>query len=459
MTFKISFFAIVATFLAAFNVFQAADQEPQSSVSTSRFDLVGDGKTDDTEALQQAVDSGMGQIRLPKGTYRLTQPIVIDLDKVGYTSFYGQGVATLLMDGPGPALRFVGTHFKSANPNGFTDAIWDRQRMPIVEGLGIIGNHPEADGIEAEGTMQLTIRTTHIRHVRHGIHLVNNNRNVIIADCHIYENFGVGVYYDDVNLHQSNITNCHISYNREGGVVSRAENVRNLHISGCDLESNMHPETEPTANVLIDCRGGTAGTAEVAITGCTIQHNNHSPDSANIRMIGRSRPINDELVREGNLTITGNVISDVQVNVHLVDCRGVSIVGNTFWRGFRHNLLIENSSNIVVGPNNFDRNPRYGVRGNEAQPTNSLLISNSNDCTLSGLHINNVLDSPAALTVRDCSRINLHGCTILDSDNVGLLLENVRDSRVSDCLIRDDLLEESKMTPIKLINSPTVELD
>jgi hypothetical protein len=353
-------------------------------------------------------------------------------------------------------LRFVGTHFKSANPDGFTDAVWQRQRMPIVEGLGIAGNHPEADGIEAEGTMQLTIRTTHIRHARHGIHLVNNNRNVIIADCHIYENYGVGIFYNDVNLHQSNITNCHISYNRQGGVVSRAGNVRNIHISGCDLESNMHPDTEPTANVLIDCRGGSGGTAEVAITGCTIQHNNPSPDSANIRMIGRSGPGDGELVREGNVTITGNVLSDVQVNVHLADCRGVSLVGNTFWRGFQHNLLIEDCSNIVVGPNNFDRNPRYGGR-NGVDATNSLLVRNSDDCTFSGLHITNVRDSPAALMFENCSRINVQGCTILDSDNVGLLLKNVRDSRVSGCLIRDDL-PEGKMTPVRLVESPTVKV-
>jgi hypothetical protein len=34
--------------------------------------------------------------------------------------------------------------------------------------------------------------------------------------------------------------------------------------------------------------------------------------------------------------------------------------------------------------------------------------------------------------------MNITGCTILDCDNVGLLLNDVTDSRVSDCLIRDD---------------------
>ncbi|MCA9206504.1 MAG: hypothetical protein KDA59_25800, partial [Planctomycetales bacterium] len=108
------------------------------------FGAVGDGMHDDTAAIQKAVDSMTGAIRFPKGTYRLTQPVVIDLDRVGYTSLSGDGVAKIVMAGPGPAFRFVGTHFKSADPGGFEDNVWDRQRMPLVDGLAIHGEHEEA---------------------------------------------------------------------------------------------------------------------------------------------------------------------------------------------------------------------------------------------------------------------------------------------------------------------------
>ncbi len=402
------------------------------------FGVVGDGVADDTAALQRAIDSGLGEIQFPKGVYRITQTIVIDLDRVGYTALHGGGVSRIVMAGAGPAFKFVGTHFKSADPAGYTDAVWDRQRMPLVDSLAIVGAHPEACGIAAVGTMQLTVTRTHIRHVLHGIHLLENNRNVIIADCHIYENRGVGVFYDNVNLHQSNITNCHISYNAQGGVVSLAGNVRNIHISGCDIESNMSPTAPATANVLIDCRNSTSGTAEVAITGCTIQHNNPSPDSANIRIIGRSDPSRDqELVREGNVTITGNVLSDVQVNVHLRDCRGVAIVGNTFWQGYTHDLLVEDCSNIVVGPNNLDRNPRYNY-GNTQDAKNGVVFRNCVDCTLTGLHVTNVWRNQAGVWIDRGERFNITNCTILDCDQVGLLLTDVSHSRVSDCLIRDD---------------------
>lgn len=422
----------------------------QADGDVRRFGAVGDGKADDTAAIQKAVDSGAGAIQFPKGTYRITRPIAIDLDKVGYTSIRGDGVARVVMAGTGPAFRFVGTHFKSADPEGFENNVWGRQRMPLVDGLGIAGAHPEAVGIEAVGTMELTITRTHVRGALHGIRLVGNNRNIIISDCHLYENRGVGIYYDAVNLHQSNIVGCHISYNHGGGIVSRAGNVRNIHISGCDIESNMSPETTPTANVLIDCTGSPYGTGEVAITGCTIQHNNPSSGSANIRIIGRSEPRGDlKLVREGNVAITGNVLSDVKVNIHLKDCRGVAITGNTIWKGYEHNLLIEDCSDVVVGANMFDRNPRYNY-GNSLESLNALVIRNSADCTIAGLHINNVWRAPAALLIENCRRINVTDCTILDCDNVGLLLKNVRDSRVSGCLIRDDRPDATSL-PFKTI--------
>ncbi len=417
------------------------------------YGAVGDGKADDTAAIQKAVDAGVGLVQLPKGVYRVTKSVVIDLDKVGYTSINGGGVAQILMAGPGPALKFVGTHFKSADPEGFSNDVWERQRMPLVDSVAIEGGHPEAVGIEVIGTMELTVTRVHIRNVLHGIHLVGNNRNVIISDSHIYENRGIGVFYDNVNLHQSNIVGCHISYSDGGGIVSRAGNVRNIHITGCDIESNMSPKTPPTANVLIDCTGGVEGTAEVAITGCTIQHNSPSPDSANIRILGRSNPsAKHRLVREGNITITGNVLSDVKVNVHLKDCRGVTLTGNTFWMGYTHNLLVEDCSNIVIGPNNFDRNPRYDY-GDSLKAKNSLVLRNCEDCTLSALHITDVWYEPAGLLIEKCRRMNITGCTILDCDNVGLLLSELVDSRVSDCLIREDRLGVTSVSLV--LNSGT----
>jgi hypothetical protein len=420
--------------ICSIQLIQGQNSVPDYNIK--KFGAAGDGKTDDTDAIQKAVNSGTGIVYLPKGVFRITRPIVIELDKFGYTSIKGDGGAQILMAGSGPAIRFVGTHFKSADPADFSQNVWDRQRMPLLDGVTIYGNHPEAVGVEAVGTMELTISRIFIRGVLHGIHLVGNNRNIIISDCHIYENRGIGIYYDNVNLHQSNITGCHISYNNGGGIVSRAGNVRNIQITGCDIEGNMNPAMPPTANVLIDRSGGHLGTGEVAITGCTIQHDYSSPGSANIRINGNynsgSNPKDDDY--NNNITITGNIISDVIVNIHLEDCRDVTITGNTFRRGHDLNLLIEKCSNIIVGENTF------GGLKDRIVPEfkNGLKIIDSEGCIFTGLLISNTGSEPAAFTFENCRRMNISNCSILDCDNIGLLLKDVSNSYVSGCLIRDD---------------------
>src|SRR4051812_23460400 len=76
----------------------------------------GDGTADDTAAIAKAIASKAGLIRFPRGTYRITKTIEIPLDKVGFTSLVGHGVARVVMAGPGPAFRFVGTHEGTAAP-------------------------------------------------------------------------------------------------------------------------------------------------------------------------------------------------------------------------------------------------------------------------------------------------------------------------------------------------------
>ncbi|MEQ8790560.1 MAG: right-handed parallel beta-helix repeat-containing protein [Pirellulaceae bacterium] len=410
--------------------------EEHGDSGVKKFGAVGDGRADDTSAIQRAIDAKSGDIKLPPGVFRITRPLVVDLDKVGFTSFTGRGTARIVMAGPGPAIRFVGTHGGTADPHTVQDNVWDRQRMPIVNGIEIVGEHDEAIGIQAAGTMQLTVTRVVIRHVLHGIHLVERNRNVIISNCHIYENRGVGVYLDDVNLHQFNMGQCHVSYNHLGGVVVRAGNMRNLHIGACDIEGNFSPDGPATANVLLDCTGGSV--AEVAITGCTIQHTGKSPESANIRMLGADKQATTDQLRAynyGNVTIAGNVLSDVQLNIDLAGARTVSISGNTLWKGFTNNIRITDSSHVVLGANVLDRNPRYQQ---SEDSDNSVLLKNCRDCTISGLHILGSQKSEAGLVLENCRRMNVTGCTILDCDGAGLVLRDCSDCTAANCLIRDD---------------------
>lgn len=391
---------------------------PQTSVRD--FGAQGDGEADDTQAIQRAVDAKLGLVYFPPGTYRITKTIEVDLDKVGPVAIVGSSGVRVVMAGPGPAFRFVGTHQATADPHTVQPPVWARQRLPALEGLEVLGHHPEASGIQAQGTMQLGLHRLLLRQVLHGVHLVGRNRNVIISQCHIYNNRGIGLYLDHVDLHQINVIGSHISYNRAGGIVSRAGNVRNLQVAGCDIEANW-------VNVLLDATESRYGTAEVAITGCTIQHGG-GEDSANIRIQGAG-----EKYRWGHVCIAGNVFSDVDINVHLKDTEDVVLTGNSFWMAYRYNLLAENCVRLVVSGNVFGRNPGYDYV--KKRLPNALRLVGCRDGLLEGLVVHGVGEAEGGLVLEECERMNVDGCTFIDCAGPGLLLKHSRRCRVSDCLV------------------------
>ncbi|MBC8468819.1 MAG: right-handed parallel beta-helix repeat-containing protein [Planctomycetes bacterium] len=452
-----NFFALAGGTLVLFLISFAGAANISKQVETTNiyltvrdFGAVGDGEADDTQAFQRAVDSGRGDVYVPRGTYRLTKTIVVDLNRIGPVSIVGSGTAKLIMTGPGPALRLIGTHKGTADPGTVEENVWKNQRMPSVSGLEIVGAAPQACGVEARGTMKATFSQLQIRKVLHGIHLTERNRNVIISDCHIYENRGIGIYLDHVNLHQINVGNSHISYNAGGGIVQRGGDVRNLQVGNCDIEGNMGENAAATANVLIDATGGSIG--EIAVTGCTIQHTHSAPESANIRIIGegQSRPYANGELRGGNITITGNILSDVQVNIHLYKVRGVTIVGNTIWKGYTHDFLIEGCSSVVIGSNILDRNPRYHY-GDGASANRGLVFRDCDSIILTGLQINNVWRKKGGLILEKCRHFNISGCIILNCDNCGILMDNVQDTIVSGCTVSDIRRESKEVTALKVI--------
>ena len=394
--------------------------------SVKNFGAIGDGLADDTTAIQKAVDAGLKPLHFPAGTYRITKTIEVLLDKTGPLSITGDGVARWQMESSGPALRIVGTHQGTADPQSVLPNVWERQRAPLIDGIEIVGKHAEASGIELSGTMQATLSRLSIRNVTHAIRLVGRNRNVQISECHLYDNRGIGVLMDAVNLHQINIANSHISYNRQGGIVCRASEIRNLQITGCDIEGNVGAGPL-AANLLLDCRVGSV--REGAITGCTLQHDREPIGSANIRFIGASK---ENPLRVGTFVIGDNVLSDVKVNIHLQNARGVIIEGNTLWEGFEHNILAENCTQLVIGSNLFDRNPEQ----KETTSKNGVELRACSDCTLTGLHMHDVHGNDAALTLDHCAWCNVTNCHITNSGETLIAFQECNHCRLSGCLLR-----------------------
>ena len=398
------------------------------------FGAVGDGRGDDTEAIQHTVSQGDGVLHFPSGTYRIIQSIEVRLAKRGPLSIDGSGgSAKVVMAGPGPAFRLVGTHGGTGDPGSRKANVASHQRLPTIRNIEVEGAHAEADGFELVETMQFVFEGVMVTRCRHGIHLIKRNRNVLISHCHIYFNTGVGVYLNGVNLHQINIASSHISYNRLGGIRLERSEVRNLQITGNDIEYNNHKshfaKPEPTAEIYIDPPAEGASVNEVTIASNTIQATG-SPGGANIRIMEKpdsSRP-------PGLFAVSGNIIGSQENNVHLTGCYGVAISGNTIYSCEHRNLFIEDSRLINISGNTFRlHTPRYGTcvrftgcsdiaftgcsildETTESQPDLTALLE-LDRCKRINITGSQFLNGTIGVDGKDCSHITLTGNTLHDT--------------------------------------------
>jgi hypothetical protein len=418
------------------------------------FGAAGDGKTDDTEAIIHALKDGEGTLDFSRGEYLITRTIKIELDKLGRIGIVGQaGTPKLIMAGAGPAFHIVGTHGANAQPSSFKPGVWQSERMPTFMNLEIEGRHPEASGILLEATMQSTFEGVLLRKLKHAIHVRNRARNVLISHCHIYDNAGIGVFFENLNLHQAIIVGSHISYCQQSGIKITGSEIRNLHITGNDIEyNNVKGAGEPSAEIWIDSTGEKASVREATIASNTIQAT-YAPGGANIRIVGHNPEKNH---KAGLISITGNLIGSQETNVDLQSCRGVVLSGNVIYSGHKRNLVVEGSRNIVISGNCFDHNPDYEPN----QLCTGIRIVDSTDVAMSGTVIQD--SQTGKHTVKDvaqferealvelvrCRRATISGCHIVDGVPTGLLLDSCSNTSITGCQVLESRTEKLTTKPL-----------
>jgi hypothetical protein len=323
--------------------------------------------------------------------------------------------------------------------------------MPLIQNVEVEGQHPQACGFVLEGTMQSTFAGVLLRQLHDGIRIHRRARNVLISHCHIYDNRGIGIFLDRVNLHQAIITGSHISYCRGGGIKIAGCEIRNLQITGNDIEYNYDLESSASADVCIDCSAEGSTVREGTIVSNTIQAK-YSPGGANVRMIGSAQANH----RAGLWTISNNLIGSQETNVHLVACRGVTVSGNVIYSGHARNLQLDGSRNIVLAANCFDHNPDYGAQ----ELCTGVRLIDSQDVVFSGSLIHDCqagrhtvdgapqLVRDALVEILRCKRVMISGCEVLDGAPYGIYCKDSEDVSIIGCTVIDSRAEKKASAAI-----------
>lgn len=396
------------------------------------FGAKGDGKTDDTAALQHAIDQTSGLIDFPSGIFVIKKTLVVDLGKKGPLSIRGAaGATSIVMKAPGPAFRLIGSHKGTADPKSWTDKTRLQERFPNVTGIEIRGEHPDAVGIELVETAKPTIQNVFIRECRVGIHVRQRNRDILIADSHIYNNEDYGLFLDHVNLHQMNVCGCMFSYNKGASIAMIGGDLHNLQFTGNDIEySHSFDLKRPdSSDVLIDARNGIA--SEITFASNTIQ-GKASVNGANVRILGR---IDQEGFPSARLiAITGNILGSQSTSVQMQFAQRVTLVGNTIYDGHTAGLKAKDCDGLVIAnnvhgwshqpklprPDHYELESCVGVSisgevfqhagGGEGESTGVIILKNCRDVAIGQVVIRNPKER--GILIENSSAVTVSGCTI-----------------------------------------------
>lgn len=387
----------------------------------ANFGATGNGETDDTAALEHALKDGDGVLRLHKGTFRLSRSLVIDLSRTGYAAVIGDGGASrLVMTGPGPAIKIVGTHRGTSVPKSVTAETWQQERFPTLSGFEVLGEHPDAVGIELVRTLQATVSQVLVRNCRYGIHLTDRNRNVLITDCHLYNNEQYGLFFDKCDLHQTNVSGCHISFNKRAGIKSLGGDVHNLQITGNDIEYNNRPgiDTPTEGGTELDFDATEGAISEVTISSNTIQAT-VQPGGANIRIRGSQ---SGKTQGACLIAITGNVIGSNTRSIDLANVYRLTVTGNTIYDAAEYSLLARSCRGLAIGANTIC------WKADETLPArDGLLFEDCEQLTLTGLTAERLCsgsdDVGAGIMFHGCRDLQMTGCQIIDPMHAGLELK------------------------------------
>lgn len=304
-----------------------AGQGTESVMDVRDFGAVGDGRTDDTQALKAAIEAGAGkEVYIPSGTYMISSKIYIPES----TRIVGDGESTVLMAAPGMARGM--------------DLLKIYQASGIqIEQISFSGN----SGVNKRGNVYNT---------QDGIHLLDiwYATDVTISNCSFRDN----IYAAIRCVGSSNVSVFESAFQDVdcGLITLGSDDISDITVHGCTFDG--HEKSEPvsffatakhsnitiTDNVMSNKRDGSGvlfssrGSHEnILVTGNQIS--------------GTATGISADHVTSG--IISGNVIGDTTggYGIVLTDCADIRVEDNSMSRVMLDGIRLTSCRDVVVSGN------------------------------------------------------------------------------------------------------------
>jgi parallel beta-helix repeat protein len=313
-----------------------------------------------------AVPEGGGLVRLPAGTFEITEPLRLHTED---TCVEGAGTAThiknLNADGQ-PALLVSHLECEDAK----TDRKHQLWRVRLAN-LRITGNEKSGAGIEARQINEIHVDGVTVSY--------NGGDGIFLNYC-----------YEDPR-----ITDCLLTYNKQVGV--NLQGCHDIVVSSCQFEENQDA---------LHCFDG----FNLCMTGCCVD--DHLGDGVVIENTYGS-VVSGNMIEECNgtaivldrdcygITLSANVIAHNGGGVDLRDAHGCAVSANTFTILKTNAVRIgPGSGRITVSANNFS-NSYVGEgkvrRGTEDMAAAGLVLEATSDISVSGNVFSGLTDKALTL--------------------------------------------------------------
>ena len=339
-------FALVVCLILSISVpcFARQVDSPWLSINNvftvEEFGAVGDGVTDDTQAIQAAITN------MPNGSvltfragaiYKVSETLTVDLSRI--KGIVGNN-ATIITD-----LDIVVLHIQGGLTTGTAtpetgDTSDEIPNMSVfIRDLQICSTPALSvgTGIKVTGTFGLRIEGCHIYGLNTGINITERNRNIVITGNHIWNCRSYCLHYYHANVHQSIINNNHMSYAKTVILFENGD-VHNIQIVGNNLEGGYAQDNNHDNVIRIITDEPNTQISQVQIIGNSIEE--HGQGTSLIQ-IYKHRFAPGEL-QEGEAQpqlmlweIVGNELSGAaESNVELYNPVNGVISGNTLYSPF-----------------------------------------------------------------------------------------------------------------------------